>query len=630
MAQLTEQDQLSELIGSMSDIEFAEFFGDALSRIEQDPVKYFVREAMFCDFKPTPAQTVALKTVFGQALDPTTQFLVWEETVDAENKFRLRERFLTEVELYEAMTDSEYVEELARARNRINLIIGRRGGKTTLSAMLALFCAVRTNWRPYLTKTPAATVAILSHTKELSEEILEIIRGLVEESPVLRRLQDLSKKDTQTTFNLRVPFLVDNPKKPGTVKLEWSRVQIKVGAASKRTIRGRAICAMLCDEIAFWNLDENSKERDDDILRAARPSLLQFKDKSLLIKLSSPGIKQGVLYNEWLKRHDLPDSYVTFKAPSWVWNTILDEAAFREEYEVDPQGFATEFRADFVDSISNFILPEFVDLCTIRGVTFLPPEDHKKGNVTYAAAIDAAFKGDRFAFTLLGQDGNTGKVKQYVVHTWEGSRKNPVKSKDVAQFIRNVCKQYRIARVFADQYAFQPLREIFADFGITLEENPFTNQFKRKIYFNLKKLVHNQQIDLLDHEILKTEVKQLQVEQTATGMVRIGHPPGGKDDCADCTAIAAFKLAELAGTGLTDQGEIAGAPIVDYGIQVDSSGKAFSAPAPEMLREYFGEGIVDNRSLYIQDPETGEWRRRTEDDDIDEGDGGAEGADFVF
>lgn len=628
MAELRE-DNLAELVESMTDLEFAAFFGDMLRRIDQDPVRYFIRESMLCDFKPTPAQTVALKTVFGQALDPTTQFLVWEESVDDQGGFRLRERFFTEVELYEAMTDSEYVEELARARNRINMIIGRRGGKTTISAMLALYCAVRTNWKPYLTKTPAATVAILSHTKELSEEILEIIRGLVEESPVLRRLQDPTKKDTQTTFNLKVPFA--EPGKDGKPKLVWSRVQIKVGAASKRTIRGRAICAMLCDEIAFWNLDENAKERDDDILRAARPSLLQFKDKSLLIKLSSPGIKQGVLYNEWLKRHEMPDSYVTFKAPSWVWNTILDEAAFKEEYEVDPQGFATEFRADFVDSISNFILPEFVDLCTVRGVTFLPPDDRKGAEVTYSAAIDAAFKGDRFAFTLLGQDGKTGKVKQYVIHTWEGSRKAPVKAHDVAQFIRNVCKQYRIARVHADQYAFQPLREIFAEYGITLEENPFSNQYKRKIYFNLKKLVHNQQIDLLDHEIQRNEVKQLQVEQTATGMVRIGHPPGGKDDCADCTAIAAFKLAELAGTGLSDVGEIAGSAQTDYGIQVDATGKAFVAPAPEMLTQYFGEGIVDNRHLYIKDPVTGEIRRRTEDDDLDDGgDGGSEGADFVF
>ena len=93
------------------------------------------------------------------------------------------------------------------------------------------------------------------------------------------------------------------------------------------------------------------KETDHKILKAVRPALKQFGDKALLIKLSSPGIKQGVLYNEHVSWKDgvLPNSYAVFKAPSWMMNSILPKKEFIEEWKLDPEGFDVEYRANFVD-----------------------------------------------------------------------------------------------------------------------------------------------------------------------------------------------------------------------------------------------------------------------------------------
>lgn len=603
----------------MNEEDFAVQFGMLLKRIHADPINNFVKNPLFMDFTPTIAQSVALKCVFGQQLDPIKKYPINMETKSDDGVFALHEIYLTEVELYEFMTDSNYLPEYQTQRNRINLIVGRRGGKTTISAMLAIFCAIKINWKPFLKKTPAATVAVLSHSVEFSEEILELIKQFIEDSPVLSRLIDKSKKHTQTTFNLKVPFveLVDGKK-----KIIYSRVSIKVGAASKKTTRGKAICALLCDEIAYWNLDENAAQRDEDILRAVRPSLLQFGDQGLLIKLSSPGIKQGVLYDEYQKRNELPPNFLTLKAPSWVWNNILLAKEFVNEYALDPSGFDCEYRANFIDSISNFILPEFVDRCTQRGVKFLVPET--SSDIVYTAALDAAFKGDRFGFTLMGWDGH--RLKQYVMQTWQGTRNQPVQATEVAKHIRNVMRDYKIARVHADQYAFQPLREIFDQHGITLEETTFTNTFKKKIYFNLKKHVHNLTIDLLDHPILTTEIKQLQVEQTTTGTIRIGHPPGGHDDCADCTAIAAYILAEKANALGIASGEIAGESDMENGVRTDITGRAFDAPTSRMVADVMGTDFVDNLNDYQFNPETMKWEKKSnnQDDDDDGNDGGSE------
>jgi len=596
--------------------DFARKFMSFVEAIKLDPIEHFFRNPDFMDFQPTPAQTVALKCIFKKALDPKTKHDVYREIQDAEGGFDLETLQMTEVELYEFMTGRDYnvLDYTGHTKyiNKIDLIVGRRGGKTTLSAMLAIYCSIIEDWNIYLKKTPFATVLILSHSKEFSDEVLELIRSLIEASPILRLIINKKKKNTSSTMNLAMPYI--NPK---TRRVKMSRVQIKVGAASSKTTRGIAACAVLCDEIAFWNLDESLKETDAKILKAVRPAMKQFGRKALLIKLSSPGIKQGELYKEYGKweKGTLPKSYVVFKAPSWVWNTILPKEEFREEWELDEDGFNTEYRANFVDSLSDFINSEFVDLAVMNGVPFNPPEDKKSG-VTYRAAIDAAFKGDVFTFSVMGHHEN--RIKQYVIRGWEGNKKNPVKAFEVAKYIRTICKEYGINEVSADQYAYQPLREIFEQFGIALVERTFTLTFKKQIYFNMKRLVHSQQIDLVDHEKQIKELKELVVEQTGSGQIRIGHPAGGSDDYSDATAIAAYEAVEAAGTvGFTFETAM---PVKDYGIKTDINGKAFTAPSPEMLAELFSYGIVDNSDLYMQDAD-GKLVSKESLEDEDEDDG---------
>lgn len=570
--------------------------------IKKDPIKNFIEHPQFIDLKLTAAQKVAFKCIFKQPLDLVTKWNVYEEIKDPDGNFDLKYKYMTEPDIYELMTGRIYRErhilDPKRSINRVNLIVGRRGGKTTISSVLAIYYAIIQNWKPFLTKTPYATVLILSHSKEFSEEIMDLMKNLISSSPILNRLLSKRYKNTATTINLEVPFIQEDG------SLEISRVQIKVGAASSKTTRGKATCVALCDEIAFWNLDEDMKETDYKIVKAVSPSLLQFKDKGLLIKLSSPAIKQGVLYDEHKKweQSELPDNFIVFKAPSWVWNTILPRRNFIDEWKLDAQSFDSEYRANFVDSVSDFLNAQFIDMCRMRGTNFEPPDQKNKKQVFYTAAIDAAYKGDTFTFSVMGNHEN--KVKQYVIQGWEGSKKNPVKLSEVAQYIRTMCKEYGINQVSADQYSFEPLRELFQTYGITLVERTFTNTFKKKIYFNLKRLINAQQIDLLDHDKLIRELKEINVSQTGTGQIKIGHPTGGSDDYADATAISAWEAIEMSNKLLSDLGDIdVMAGDNDYNIPLDIYGNAFVAPSPEMLGAIYGAEIIDNSLDFLDEEE---------------------------
>lgn len=607
-------------ISKLTQQQFAVLFNKIVEKIKEDPIENFVKAGGFLDLEPTPAQEVILKIVFGKSLDPVTKKKVrMEERSGKSIKFKTQ--LMTEYEIYEFLTESKYnPKKLKEIKiNKINLICGRRSGKTLLSACIAIYCAISNNWKPFLKKTPFATVLIMSHSREFSDEVLEIIRTLIESSHILSALVNKDKKNTASTMNLKVPWIVN-----GT-QVQYSRVQIKVAAASSKTTRGVAACAILCDEIAFWNLDEGMKETDDKIMKAVRPAMKQFREFAMLIKLSSPGIKQGVLYGEYKKDREgeLPGTYAVFKAPSWVMTPteVVPDAEFVEEHGLDPDSFDQEYRGNFADSLSFFITPEYIDLAIIKKANFMAPEG---GGIKYAAAIDAAFKGDAFTFSITAYSQD--RIRQYVSKGWRGTRQKPVSSYEVAEYVRNMCKVFNIDEVAADQYAFQPLREIFNTYGVTLKEYTFTPTFKRKIYFNLKKLIHSKQADLLDNEIQTRELKELVVEQGQSGNIKIGHPTGGTDDYADSLAISAFLATQELGTGIFEI--ITGGQGQDYGIPVDNQGRAFKAPSPDLLvaSGHLPEHIMDNSSEFTKDPKTGKLKRIEDDDD----DGPDDGSEFLF
>jgi hypothetical protein len=603
-------------IQSLNNKQFALIFSKVIEKVKEDPIENFIKAQGFLDLNPTPAQEVILKVVFQKALDPILKKEVRIEETTPNGDFSIVTKLMTEYEIYEFLTESPYDPKAIKAAkiNKINLICGRRSGKTLLSAVIAIYCAISNNWKPFLKKTPFATVLIMSHSREFSDEVLEVIRSLIEASDILSRLVNKDKKNTNSTMNLKTPWVLQ-----GGI-IQYSRVQIKVSAASSKTTRGVAACAVLCDEIAFWNLSEDMKETDTKIMKAIRPSMKQFGEFAMLIKLSSPGIKQGILHQEYKQRQEgvLPETYAIFKAPSWVMTPadVLPAVELIEEWRLDPDGFDNEYRGNFSDSLSNFILPERIDMSVMKGVEFLPPDET---GIKYFPAIDAAYKGDTFTFSLTGYVN--GRLRQFVSKGWKGTKAQPVSSFEVAEFIKTVCKQYRCDEVSADQFSFQPLKEIFEKYGLTLVETVFTPAFKKKIYFNLKKLVHSQQADLLDNEIQTRELKELVVEQSSTGNIRIGHPNGGSDDFADSLAISAFMATQAIGQGQFDFQSTG--PVQDYGVRTDSRGRAFMAPSADLLVQsgHLPESVSDNSSMFHKDPITGKLVKNEDEEENEVEDG---------
>ena len=182
------------------------------------------------------------------------------------------------------------------------LIVGRRGGKSRVLALVAVFLACFRDYGPFLAPGEVATVAILAANRRQARSIFRFVSGLLKAVRCWRRW---------------------SPMKPTRRSRLGNRVVIEISTASFRTTRGYSFAAVLCDEVAFWQLEEASANPDTEILRALRPGMASIPG-SILLLASSPYAKKGELYNAYRRHYGKDDARVLSGRP-----TQVDESAHR-------------------------------------------------------------------------------------------------------------------------------------------------------------------------------------------------------------------------------------------------------------------------------------------------------------
>jgi hypothetical protein len=117
------------------------------------------------------------------------------------------------------------------------LVIGRRGGKSFMLALVAVFLSVFRDYRPYLQPGERATVMVLAQDKRQARVIMRYVYGLLSEVPMLAPLIEGSSTET-----------IDLAR----------RVSIEIHTASFRGTRGYTLAAVCADEMAYWRSDESA------------------------------------------------------------------------------------------------------------------------------------------------------------------------------------------------------------------------------------------------------------------------------------------------------------------------------------------------------------------------------------
>ena len=168
-------------------------------------------------------------------------------------------------------------------------IVGRRGGKSRAFSVLGSYLAGLVDYGALAAPGERVKLPIMASTTVQAAKVFSYVLGVFTHSA---ELQDM----------------VDGDPTSDTIRLRGG-VDIEVRPANK-TIRGETLAAALCDEVAFWHL-ENSANPDTLILDAIRPGLPAESDGTITTHghrwkpgANSAGGKERVA--SWLKFFQAP------------------------------------------------------------------------------------------------------------------------------------------------------------------------------------------------------------------------------------------------------------------------------------------------------------------------------------
>jgi hypothetical protein len=390
------------------------------------------------------------------------------------------------------------------------LICGRRGGKSFIMGLCAVFLACFRSYRKHLQPGERATVAVIAADRKQARVILRYVGGLLRGVPMLAKMIE---GETKEGFDLA------------------GSVTIEVTTASSRATRGYTFAAVLCDEIAFWPTSEEAADPDTEILNAIRPGMATIPD-AVLICASSPYARKGELINAHQRYYGHDDAGVLdWQADTRSMNPGVPESLIAEAYDRDPASAAAEYGAQFRTDVEQFIRRELVEACTDVGVFECTPVL----NTRYYGFVDPS-GGGADSFTLAIAHKANGKAVLDLVR----EVRPPFSPESVISQFASDLKRYGISTVRGDRYAGEFPREQFRKNGIQYEVSEKT---RSEIYLELLPLLNSGQVRLLDHPKLLQQLVGLERRTSRSGRDAIDHARGAHDDVANAAAGAIYSAA---------------------------------------------------------------------------------------
>ena len=394
------------------------------------------------------------------------------------------------------------------------IIVGRRGGKSFIVALVAVYLACFRDYSKYLARGERGTVMINACDRKQARVIFRYVRALLEGVPMLARLiERVDSKSIDLT----------------------NGISIEIHTASFRAVRGYTIVAAINDEIAFWRSDESANP-DREILDAQRPAMATIPG-ALLLCIGSAYAQRGVQWEAFRDHHARDESTVlVWRADTRTMNPTVPQRFIDDAYARDPVSAAAEYGAQFRTDVSAFLNSDWLDRAVQEGRHELPPQLY----APYHAFADPSGGGSD-AFTLgIAHREQDGLLVLDVLR----ARRPPFSPESVVVDYAAILKCYGLHSVTGDKYAAQWVIEAFAKHGIAYRHS---ERNKSEIYLEAEPLFAQGSVRLPDDRALLTELRQLERRTARGGRDTVDHPPRGHDDLANAAAGALWLAAKSAG-----------------------------------------------------------------------------------
>jgi hypothetical protein len=401
-----------------------------------------------------------------------------------------------------------------RRVRELYVVGGRRGGKDSIASLLATYAAtIEEAHVGRLRPGELATVQCLACDREHEQAqiMLGYIKAFFEEIPDLKAL---IVRETRLGLELA------------------SGVHITVATNSFRQTRGRTISLAIFDECSFWRSEETVNQ-DRETYRAVLPGLATLPG-SMLIAISSPYRKAGLLYDKW-KQHFGKDNadVLVIQATSRQLNPSLDPSLVTQALEDDPQAARSEWLGEWRNDLASFIDIEMIEACTDRGVLVRPP----RPGVRFVAFVDSASGTGQDSFCV----GIALLDKEEVVLDPAREIRPPFSPSAAIAEVCGLLKSYNnITSVTGDRYSPGFVSEGFQRHQVRYV---YSERDRSQIYVEALPLLTSGRARLIENKRLALQFASLERRVSPGGRDRVDHGINGHDDLANAASGALVEAA---------------------------------------------------------------------------------------
>jgi hypothetical protein len=396
------------------------------------------------------------------------------------------------------------------------LVCGRRGGKSRIAALVAVYLAASFSANrerlALLAPGEIATVMLLATDRRQARVVFRYVEALVDGSALLAREVTHRTRDS----------------------LRLGRVEIEVHVPSLSSTRGYSILALVADEIAFWPADEFSANPDEEVLAAMRPAMSTIPD-SLLLAISTPYARRGALWTAF-DRHYGNDGgdVLVWKAPTRVMNPRVPQALVDRALEEDEPRARAEYLAEFRRDVETFVSLDAVEACVVLERRELLPAS----SLDYVAFCDPAggSGSDSFTLAVAHQEGDR------VVLDAVRERRPPFSPDAAVEEFSQLLRSYRVSQLRGDRWGGSWVAERFARFGISYEVASLT---KSELYAALLPAINSARVELLDDRRLLAQLVGLERRTSRGGRDVIDHGLAQHDDVVNAAAGAVYEAGSV-------------------------------------------------------------------------------------
>lgn len=554
-----------------------------------------------------PVQRFIVKLYYHLPLDDKLP----EET---NRRIRISDMFNTKT-LY-TFTEKEYLHylfnegrcnigEQDHMRRQLTLPIGRRAGKTTLSAIFASYELYRLlslhNPQAHYGLPNGNRIQIISVATDKDQAGL-LFNDVTSHMAKCEFFQPYIANNTLSYVQLRTPY--DIERYGPTVRHSDGKftsfngkasIRVTFKASISKGLRGSGNIVIILDEIAHFQDKGTSSAKD--IYDAITPSAAAFSPKdpndstrpigpveSRVICISSPLNKSGKfyeLYHLGMSRAAGSENMLVIQAPTWEVNPTIESSYYREKYHEDPATFMTEHGALFSDRVRGWIEREADLLDCVR--SDLRPKNYGPPRFPHQIGIDVGMVGDGTTVAITHCEGqnivldyheawyagipwkqmNPHLVAPLVEYAKKLETVDRLDFDEIANWIHLISKRFYLTSGLFDRWNGLPLEQALHKKGLKQFRSEFFTRDERSRMFQATKLMmFDRRIVLYDwplpkegeaqtkHSPLIEELLSLQAQQMARNQILVEAPKitGAHDDVSDALVRAIWLSLERIST----------------------------------------------------------------------------------